>query len=88
MYNSDTDDELDEEDGQVPRGKNGKPIQGKKERKAAGTAYIRNEGDQPIDLLSRSIAGGISSKLFTTSQKKNSKLKDIRCQPKCCFAET
>ncbi|WVR06684.1 hypothetical protein IAU60_003716 [Kwoniella sp. DSM 27419] len=30
-------------------------------KNAAGQTYIRNEGDEPMDLLSRSIAGGVAS---------------------------
>ena len=28
------------------------------------TSYIRNEGDEPMDLLSRSIAGNVASEYF------------------------
>jgi ribosomal RNA-processing protein 12 len=51
----------------VVRGRNGKPIPGQaagKKDRNAGAAYILNEGDQPMDLLSRSIAGGVSSELL------------------------
>jgi hypothetical protein len=33
----------------------------KKEKRKDTTAYIRNEGDEPMDLLSRSIAGNVAS---------------------------
>jgi ribosomal RNA-processing protein 12 len=41
----------------------GAPVQKeKKERKLKDTtSYIRNEGDEPMDLLSRGIAGGVAS---------------------------
>ena len=29
------------------------------------TSYIRNEGDEPMDLLSRSIAGNVASESFS-----------------------
>jgi ribosomal RNA-processing protein 12 len=67
LYNSDTDLESDEDDEEAARG--GRQIKslGKKSKKVQGGAYIRNEGDQPMDLLSRSIAGGVSSKSFLIS---------------------
>lgn len=61
LYNSDSDLESDGEDDQRPI----KPLS-KRQRKAAaaaaaaGQTYIRNEGDDPMDLLSRSIAGGVT----------------------------
>jgi ribosomal RNA-processing protein 12 len=71
LYNSDSDasDDDDEAEGQT-RGRPIKPLAkgkaGKREEKTKrredGQTYIRNEGDEPMDLLSRSIAGGISSK--------------------------
>lgn len=77
---SDDDDDEEDDEGQQgnqrgqqkgrpikPMGKvKGKPEQpqrGRKE-KEGGQAYIRNEGDEPMDLLSRSIAGGVSCKLL------------------------
>ena len=73
LYNSDTEseDEDDEEEGQ--KGRPVKPLgkaakgqaqkEGKKDRreKEKNQAYIRAEGDEPMDLLSRSIAGGVTS---------------------------
>lgn len=62
LYNSDTEDESSD-DEEVVRGKNGRPIKPlakKGKEKPVQGQYIRNEGDQPMDLLSRSIAGGIS----------------------------
>lgn len=56
LYNSDS-DESDGEERQ-PQQTN---KQSRKDRKAGEQQFIRNEGDQPMDLLSRSIAGGISS---------------------------
>jgi ribosomal RNA-processing protein 12 len=45
----------------------GAPVQKeKKERKLKDTtSYIRNEGDEPMDLLSRGIAGGVASESFS-----------------------
>lgn len=37
-----------------------------KNKRETSTAYIRNEGDEPMDLLSRSIAGNVACK-FTFS---------------------
>ncbi|CAK9785021.1 putative ribosomal protein [Cutaneotrichosporon oleaginosum] len=61
LYNSDSDLESDGEEESRPI----KPLS-KRQRKAAaaaaaaGQTFIRNEGDDPLDLLSRSIAGGIT----------------------------
>lgn len=61
LYNSDSDLESDGEQDERPV----KPLS-KRQRKAAaaaaaaGQTYIRNEGDDPMDLLSRSIAGGVT----------------------------
>lgn len=59
LYNSDSDLGSDGEDDSRPI----KPLS-KRQRKAAAAAasaqYIRNDGDEPMDLLSRSIAGGVS----------------------------
>ena len=76
LYNSDSDsdDESDDEEQGQRAQQKGRPIKplgkvkGKKEEqprggrreKDAGQTYIRNEGDEPMDLLSRSIAGGVS----------------------------
>lgn len=59
LYNSDSDDEDNKEEEREY-----KPLS-KRQRKAqaalaAQEAYIRAEGDDPMDLLSRSIAGGVS----------------------------
>ncbi|WWD18835.1 hypothetical protein CI109_103290 [Kwoniella shandongensis] len=70
LYNSDSDLSSDgEEDDSRPaqQQKGGKRAQqqaaqqAKKGRGNEGAAYIRNEGDEPMDLLSRSIAGGITT---------------------------
>ena len=47
----------------------GAPVQKeKKERKLKDTtSYIRNEGDEPMDLLSRGIAGGVASEFLFPS---------------------
>lgn len=47
----------------------GAPVQKeKKEKKLKDTtSYIRNEGDEPMDLLSRGIAGGVASELILPS---------------------
>lgn len=77
LYNSDSDasDDDDDDEGQGQRGRPIKPLakgkagrreekrEEKNKRRDEGQTYIRNEGDEPMDLLSRSIAGGISSKL-------------------------
>ncbi|RSH79233.1 uncharacterized protein EHS24_001272 [Apiotrichum porosum] len=60
LYNSDSDLESDGEKDDRPI----KPLS-KRQKKAAAAAaadaaYIRNEGDEPMDLLSRSIAGGVT----------------------------
>ncbi|KAK4688051.1 ribosomal RNA-processing protein 12, partial [Tremellales sp. Uapishka_1] len=62
LYNSDSDLGSDDEDETGPK-MNGRAIKplGRKDKRAANNAYIRNEGDEPMDLLSRSIAGGVSS---------------------------
>ncbi|BEI80482.1 hypothetical protein CcaverHIS002_0110110 [Cutaneotrichosporon cavernicola] len=63
LYNSDSDLESDGEEEARPI----KPPLSKRQRKAAaaaaaaGQTFIRNEGDEPMDLLSRSIAGGVTS---------------------------
>lgn len=41
--------------------------QQRERREKGGTVYIRNDEDEPMDLLSRSIAGGVSSKSFCRS---------------------
>ena len=73
MYNSDSDESGDEDDQALVQGQRGKQQPGKnasnakparKDRHAGEQQYIRNEGDQPMDLLSRSIAGGVSRKWF------------------------
>ena len=74
LYNSDSDaSDDDDEEAPAQRGRPIKPLAkgkaGKREekreekskRREDGKTYIRNEGDEPMDLLSRSIAGGISS---------------------------
>lgn len=38
--------------------------QQRERREKGGDVYIRNDEDEPMDLLSRSIAGGVSSKSF------------------------
>lgn len=56
LYNSDSDVESEAEEREY------KPLS-KRQRKAAAAqeaAYIRAEGDDPMDLLSRSIAGGVA----------------------------
>lgn len=54
----------------MPAKSHGRPIKplSKRERKAAANnaTYIRNDGDEPMDLLSRSIAGGVSSMFALT----------------------
>jgi ribosomal RNA-processing protein 12 len=70
LYNSDSDLESDEgEDEGSKGGRQIKPLGGNKKGKKAqqSGAYIRNEGDQPMDLLSRSIAGGVSSESQSAS---------------------
>ncbi|KAL7421785.1 pre-rRNA processing protein [Cryptotrichosporon argae] len=59
LYNSDTDLESDEDEAAPSRPT--KTLSKKERRAAQGNAYIRNEGDEPMDLLSRSIAGGVSA---------------------------
>ncbi|WVQ96562.1 hypothetical protein IAU59_003667 [Kwoniella sp. CBS 9459] len=72
-----SDDGSDDEDQNTSRAANARgrkgqqqqqqQQQGKKGRQAGagagagGAAYIRNEGDEPMDLLSRSIAGGVAT---------------------------
>ena len=74
MYNSDSDSGSDDEDeqggngaqkrggksqqAQQAQGKNGA---NKRDKRAGQQQFIRNEGDEPMDLLSRSIAGGVTS---------------------------
>ncbi|ODN76332.1 ribosomal RNA-processing protein 12 [Cryptococcus wingfieldii CBS 7118] len=53
LYNSDSD--IDSEDDEEKDA--GRPQKGKKGKKADGDLYIRNDEDEPMDLLSRSIAG-------------------------------
>jgi ribosomal RNA-processing protein 12 len=75
LYNSDSESEDDEEEGDQPqkgrpikplakgKGAKGPPQQekaGRTKEKQTGQSYIRDEGDEPMDLLSRSIAGGIT----------------------------
>lgn len=63
MYNSDSDLGSDDEDEvKKPNGRPIKPLS-KKDRKGEST-YIRSEGDNPMDLLSRSIAGRVTSMFF------------------------
>lgn len=57
LYNSDSDEVSDDEDDGTGQRRPIKPL-GKKGKQ--GGQFIRNEGDEPMDLLSRSIAGGIS----------------------------
>ncbi|WVQ73553.1 hypothetical protein IAR50_003131 [Cryptococcus sp. DSM 104548] len=71
LYNSDSDLDSDEEDeekdaGKGQKGQKGKKgqqqqQQNKKGKKADGDLYIRNDEDEPMDLLSRSIAGGVTT---------------------------
>lgn len=71
LYNSDSDLESDGEEEARPV----KPLS-KRQRKAAaaaaaaGQTYIRNEGDDPMDLLSRSIAGGVTRADPTAASRK------------------
>jgi len=59
LYDSDSDLSSDGEADQSRLSRPVKPL--KKKGKRGETAYLRHEGEQPMDLLSRSIAGGISS---------------------------
>lgn len=82
LYNSDSDLSSDEDEDAPGKGRNqaqGKgQIKGKKaqqqqqqqqrEKREKGDVYIRNDEDEPMDLLSRSIAGGVSSKSFYHSK--------------------
>jgi ribosomal RNA-processing protein 12 len=71
LYNSDSDLESDGEEESRPV----KPLS-KRQRKAAaaaaaaGQTFIRNEGDDPMDLLSRSIAGGVTRADPTAASRK------------------
>jgi ribosomal RNA-processing protein 12 len=62
LYNSDSDLSSDEDaDGDARRsGKQRQPVQ-----KTKGGAYLRNEGDEPMDLLSRGIAARFASELLS-----------------------
>jgi ribosomal RNA-processing protein 12 len=64
LYNSDSDLGSDGEGGEAASERYVKPLS-KRQKKAAAAAaaaqYIRAEGDEPMDLLSRSIAGGVSA---------------------------
>lgn len=74
LYNSDSDLSDSGSDDEPVRGGQGgqkgrkqpKTIL-KKRTEERGSAYIRNEGDEPMDLLSRSIAGGVASELSAPS---------------------
>nr|XP_019045182.1 ribosomal RNA-processing protein 12 [Kwoniella bestiolae CBS 10118]OCF24112.1 ribosomal RNA-processing protein 12 [Kwoniella bestiolae CBS 10118] len=70
LYNSDSDlsdDNDDDEDERPQKGRKGQQQQQQQQNKRGKQAserdnrYIRNEGDEPMDLLSRGIAGGIAS---------------------------
>lgn len=63
LYNSDSDLESDGDEDEAPQqAKSGRQQKaGKKDKKRdANASYIRNEGDEPMDLLSRSIAGNVA----------------------------
>ena len=59
LYNSDSDLSSDGEDEEAGTTRRVRPLEKKGRRDVS--AYIRNEGERPMDLLSRSIAGGVSS---------------------------
>ncbi|TYJ52160.1 hypothetical protein B9479_007232 [Cryptococcus floricola] len=72
LYNSDSDIDSDDDEekdaGRPQKGQKGKKgqqqqaqQQGKKGKKTDGDLYIRNDEDEPMDLLSRSIAGGVTT---------------------------
>ncbi|WWC88271.1 uncharacterized protein L201_003178 [Kwoniella dendrophila CBS 6074] len=70
LYNSDSDlsdgDSDDEEARPNQKGRKGQQQQQQQQQNKKGkqdrdNRYIRNEGDEPMDLLSRNIAGGIAS---------------------------
>ncbi|WRT66755.1 uncharacterized protein IL334_003718 [Kwoniella shivajii] len=72
LYNSESDissDDDNEEDSRpTQKGRKGQQQQQQQQQNRKGkqntkqdTRYIRNEGDEPMDLLSRSIAGGVVS---------------------------
>ena len=92
LYNSDSDIGTDDDDDRPAqsqangKGKGQAAKQGKKdkrEKSREGQAYIKNEGDEPMDLLSRSIAGGISSEYQYTSsagdQRRSLGVPLVRC---------
>jgi ribosomal RNA-processing protein 12 len=73
LYNSDSEDDSDDSGDEqkrptkgLPKGKPGQQSKGqgqgqeREKKREKGQAYIRGDGDEPMDLLSRSIAGGIS----------------------------
>ncbi|ORX37048.1 putative ribosomal protein [Kockovaella imperatae] len=66
LYNSDSESESaasdDDEPVRKPSGKQ-QLKSAMKKKPAPGQGYIRAEGDQPLDLLSRSIAGGVSKNM-------------------------
>ncbi|ORY31769.1 NUC173 domain-domain-containing protein [Naematelia encephala] len=68
LYNSDS-DLSDNDDDETSKGRPIKPL-GKKGKKDTNASYIRHEGDEPMDLLSRSIAGGVTSSDPRNSQKR------------------
>jgi ribosomal RNA-processing protein 12 len=77
LYNSDSEDDTDDSGDEqkrptkgLPKGKPGQQSKGqgqgqeREKKREKGQAYIRGDGDEPMDLLSRSIAGGISRMSF------------------------
>nr|ODO02374.1 ribosomal RNA-processing protein 12 [Cryptococcus depauperatus CBS 7855] len=77
LYNSDSDlssdEEEDERTRQSTKGKQQKVIKGRQQqskRKMGEEAYIRNDQEEPMDLLSRSIASGVATTNPSTHSRK------------------